>query len=263
MTFAVANGTWVGRAPHQVGTRLLGLACLFGAFLALTGALDTQAAPTPARLLFWTSISTVGAFALEGAYLLLRRQWPRGDGRLTRAIAVALVILPLTLAATISCKLLFGGRPSAEGFVLLLPGMTGILSGLQLILATFVPATERAGRETSREEGVPRQPNPATLPLPLPLRGARIEAIQAEDHYVRVYTSAGHALLRMRFRDALSAVVALDGIRPHRSWWVARGSIVSLARHEGRSTLTLESGMRVPVSRGYRPALGPAFRRHI
>jgi len=261
MTLAVVNVRTANPPPRHVGTRLLGLACLFGAFLAVTGALDTQAATTPARMIFWISISIVGAVALEAVHRLLSGWLLRRDGRWNRGIAVAVVILPLTLLATITCKLLFGGRPSAEGFAEILPGMTGILSGLQLILTTFAVPPKTDARIPPVDEQLLRTPDGHSLALPIPLQGACIEAIRAEDHYVRVYTDKGSTLLRMRFCDALAAISHLDGVRAHRSWWVARDSILSLGRPEGRTTLTLSNGLRVPVSRACRAALGPPFRR--
>jgi DNA-binding LytR/AlgR family response regulator len=65
----------------------------------------------------------------------------------------------------------------------------------------------------------------------------------------------------MRLRDAITTMAGIEGVRPHRSWWVAADAIVALGRVKGRSVLTLASGFRVPVSREARQLLGPDFRR--
>jgi hypothetical protein len=86
--------------------------------------------------------------------------------------------------------------------------------------------------------------------LPLERRGA-IHAFAAEDHYLRVYTDRGEALILLRFGDALAEVAALDGLRVHRSWWVAREAVQAAERDGDRVALLLPNGLRVPVSRTY------------
>ncbi|HEX8193538.1 MAG TPA: LytTR family DNA-binding domain-containing protein [Allosphingosinicella sp.] len=252
MTAAVASGA----VPSELRTaaRLAALAALFAAFLATTGALDTEAAPQLPRLAYWLFIALVSAGALELAHRRFDRPGadPAARWRL-RALGLAALVLPLTLLSVLTCKLLFGGRPSTGGFLLLLPGMTSILAALQLVLALFMPAPA----EPAAVAAPPAADGAALrLLLPLPLRAARIEALEAEDHYVRVHTDAGAALLRMRLRDAVDALGEAGGLRPHRSWWVAADAVAAL----GRTSLTLACGAEVPNSRRARPALGPSFR---
>ena len=52
-------------------------------------------------------------------------------------------------------------------------------------------------------------------------RGARLIAVEAEDHYVRVHTDCGSELVSMRFSEALDALAPAHGFRLHRSWWAA------------------------------------------
>jgi DNA-binding LytR/AlgR family response regulator len=85
--------------------------------------------------------------------------------------------------------------------------------------------------------------------LPPELRGAAILALQAEDHYLRVFTERGEALIHMRIGDAEKVLVAEDGVRSHRSFWVARRSFQSVERKEGRMALVLADGKIIPVSR--------------
>lgn len=87
--------------------------------------------------------------------------------------------------------------------------------------------------------------------LPLHI-GRDVVALEAEDHYVRVHTAIGNALLFARFGDAMEALSALDGVRVHRSYWV-RISAVADVRLQGKGLLlTMSNGMRVPVSHGFR-----------
>ncbi len=83
----------------------------------------------------------------------------------------------------------------------------------------------------------------------------RILHLSVSDHYVDVTTEKGNTRLLLRFSDAISEVAPIEGIRVHRSHWVARDAIARVERADGRLFVVLENGTRVPVSRGYRSAV--------
>lgn len=85
--------------------------------------------------------------------------------------------------------------------------------------------------------------------LPVHLRSADIFAITSEDHYVRIYTSNGDAMVLMRLSDAIKEAAPLTGLSPHRSWWVAEGGVKAVKRQDGKSIITLKNDVIVPVSR--------------
>ena len=87
---------------------------------------------------------------------------------------------------------------------------------------------------------------------PPDLRQADLKAMAAEDHYIRIHTGAGDALIAGRFSDALDAVASLDGERVHRSWWVASLAVRSLDRKGGNWQLDIGEETHVPVSRRFR-----------
>jgi DNA-binding LytR/AlgR family response regulator len=91
--------------------------------------------------------------------------------------------------------------------------------------------------------------------LPHKLRGAKLHAVQAEDHYIRLYTSAGSDLVLLRFSDALAELRGLEGAQVHRSWWVARDAVESSRREDGKLHLVLRDGTKAPVSRTFTRAL--------
>ena len=82
--------------------------------------------------------------------------------------------------------------------------------------------------------------------------------LRMKDHYVEAHTELGHALILMRFRDALRNVQNMDGMQVHRSHWVARRAVAGVRQTQGRTELRLRGGERVPVSRSYIPALRAA-----
>jgi DNA-binding LytR/AlgR family response regulator len=106
-------------------------------------------------------------------------------------------------------------------------------------------------------------PEPAPTPNPLfdalpPELGSAIIALEMEDHYVRVHTMLGSALVLMRMRDAVALLGELEGMQVHRSWWVARGAVEDVLR-EGRNVrLKLARGVEAPVARANIAALRDA-----
>ncbi len=112
----------------------------------------------------------------------------------------------------------------------------------------------RAGVQPVSEEGI----NPAVAdPLgdigflrQLPAKvGTEIVALQAEDHYIRVYTALGNALVRYRFKDAVREVAPLGGMRVHRSFWVCEKYVTRVRPAGDGLELLMSSGLRIPVSR--------------
>ncbi len=86
------------------------------------------------------------------------------------------------------------------------------------------------------------------------LQGHRIRALEAQEHYVKVYSDLGEELVLYRFADAVQDVEGLDGLRVHRSFWVACDAVVSAKRDGRKVKLVLQDGLEVPVSKTYRPA---------
>lgn len=82
-----------------------------------------------------------------------------------------------------------------------------------------------------------------------------IIALQAEDHYVRVHTRRGSALIHYRFRDAMQDLRHVEGLQVHRSFWVRRSAITQQLVERHNRFVQLDNGLKVPVSRTYLHAL--------
>jgi DNA-binding LytR/AlgR family response regulator len=108
-------------------------------------------------------------------------------------------------------------------------------------------------------EAAPAAPAPPPIleRVPLPQRGALL-ALSVEDHYVDIVTERGKTLVLMRLADAIPETGDVPGLQIHRSHWVATSAVVKAHRSEGKVTLELSNGMRLPVSRGYLPAVREA-----
>jgi hypothetical protein len=89
-------------------------------------------------------------------------------------------------------------------------------------------------------------------------REARLIAVEAEDHYLRVHTDAGDELITLRFADALAELARAPGFQTHRSWWTAADAIEGVRWRRGRGELRLAGGLTAPVSRTYAAKLKAA-----
>lgn len=89
-------------------------------------------------------------------------------------------------------------------------------------------------------------------------RAARLIAVEAHDHYLKVHTDAGEELITLRFADALEELARAHGWRVHRSWWVAAEAIEGVRWRRGAGEARLTGGLEVPVSRTYAPILKEA-----
>ncbi len=76
-----------------------------------------------------------------------------------------------------------------------------------------------------------------------------IVALQMEDHYVRIHTSSGSRLVLMSLGQAIEGLGGKEGIRTHRSWWVARDAVKKINGTPRSMTLTLSNGTVAPVAR--------------
>lgn len=91
---------------------------------------------------------------------------------------------------------------------------------------------------------------PAFLAKIGPAAQGAVLALGAEQHYLRVYTDRGEALILYRLSDAIRELGS-RGMQVHRSYWVASGAVRDVL---GGATLRLKliNGIEVPVSRSFR-----------
>lgn len=104
----------------------------------------------------------------------------------------------------------------------------------------------------------PMAPAPLMARLPLALRG-RIVCLEMEDHYVRVHTDRGSALVLLRLSDAIAETHPVPGRQVHRSWWVSDEAVEGFERVGRVGVLRLSNGSRAPVSQRYLRAVEAAF----
>jgi LytTr DNA-binding domain len=90
---------------------------------------------------------------------------------------------------------------------------------------------------------------PSLFALLPPHLGQDILCMAMEDHYVRVHTPLGSELLLMPMARAVPAVASIEGMRVHRSWWVARSAVTRIDGSARSMRLHLSNGVAVPIAR--------------
>ena len=85
--------------------------------------------------------------------------------------------------------------------------------------------------------------DPITAPL-----GRDVLALQMEDHYVRVHRPNGSELILMPLARAIEGMEA-EGLRTHRSWWVASHAVQKVEGNARSMRLHLSNGTIAPVAR--------------
>ena len=227
------------------GTGYLFVAGL-GTFLAILGPYNTGGLGWPWVWLYWVSLMLLGGASGNAATALLNKFAADLPKWASYVLVSIMVSLPVT-AAVLSIQSAMGpAMPLYQWpiiFALVFVISAGV-TGLNFVLerTDLTPAAPMVGRALTDK-------------LPVRFRTAGILALQSEDHYLRVHTSRGDALILMRLSDAMVAVEGLEGTQTHRSWWVARSAITDSEKSRGRATLTLENNIEVPVSRSFYPEL--------
>ncbi len=79
--------------------------------------------------------------------------------------------------------------------------------------------------------------------------GHDLVSLSAEQHYLRVHTTRGKSLILFPISRAVDAVARLDGMRIHRSHWVALRHVAGLRRDGATLVCDLSDGRSLPVSR--------------
>ncbi len=214
----------------------------------MAGPFGTLHLPPVARLAFWPV--TIAASILIGSALRVfvrdcltfRRYWPEAP---LIAVLAATVLSPfLAWLVALFAKDADTAPTVPELFAYVFVVSLAISSFRHLLAVQVMP-------ETIVTEGVETTPIPAQRlmnRLERPLRG-RLIRLQVRDHYVDVVTDKGTASLLMRLADAIAETEGVDGLRVHRSHWVALAAVRGQIRAKGKPVLVMEDGAQVPVSR--------------
>ena len=190
------------------------------------------------RFTYWIGMTLAGALGAMASSTLMKRYAPD---------------LPNSMQAIIRS---FGATAAVSPFVF---GLHQHMTGLSIFMTIFyiwivaIVITAfgmmAAKSETETKPSNVTQTPPLLERLAPKLRDADLYAINSEDHYVRIHSSAGEHMILMRLSDAQDLASPLLGLKPHRSWWVAEAGVDKVIRSQGKLHIHLKSGIEVPVSR--------------
>lgn len=228
-----------------------------GALMAHVGAFHTGGVPALVRFPYFIGLNLAGGlFTVVVAMALHRRAWFATKPLARVAIQAAAVTVLLTPLVWIAAALLLNGDTSPLRMLDLAKQVApaaALFSPMTLLVPPQPPLPSWTAPRPSAAASSPLQ-----AALPPGMRTATIHAVEGHDHYLRVHTDRGSALVTLRLSDAVASLESVDGARTHRSWWVAREAIRTSRRKRGRAMLGLCNGLTVPVSRTYAASLRDA-----
>jgi hypothetical protein len=229
----------------------LALMAAVGVLLGFLAPYDSGDQPLAGRMTYWV-ILIVGGGVIGIAFDVFVGM--RLKGFWARLLADCLLMTPfVSLLVMLVAHLMYGANWRAQNYASLLFQVFIIcvlVMALRQLAWRAVP--EPAQVETAEPSDAFR------LRLSAKRRDAKLLAVEAEDHYLRVHTDAGEELITARFGDALEELADWPGFRTHRSWWVAACAIDGVRWSRGRGELRMTTGMVVPVSRSQAAALKAA-----
>lgn len=262
--------------PLRLGLFLRGLALSIaaGLFLGILGPYGSYQNPGLfERVTYWIVSIMMGLGVYAGPMLLLRRARIVRRGRFFWTGVIAGTALLSLLQTLVTRELASSIWPKIASH---LPGwwvwyVQVLAIALPSVLAVMLwqwrhDRDVSAGRARARPKDTPSPPADLLLPLPEQpaLAGAqiarlcldtpwpqpeRIDALQMEDHYIRCHLVDGSRLIHGVFREAVARQAGCNGLRVHRSWWVARHAVFRWEGAPRSMRLHLRNGMIVPVAR--------------
>lgn len=244
----------VQELPLRRGAIELLLLLALGLLMAVLGPYGTLEVPPAVRTLYWL-LAIVGGGAIGIAMDLVLGS--RIGGFWKRVLAVTLAMTPAVTLLVYGLNLWLLDAPPGIRWLPRLSWQVFVIAFLVMAMRALLWRRVVETR-TLFMPPMPEAERAFRLRLSARRRTARLIALEAEDHYVRVHTDAGSELISMRFADALAEIAQAHGYRVHRSWWVAADAIVDVRWRRGSGEAHLQGALVAPVSRNHAAVLKQA-----
>lgn len=250
------GGIRMGATARRWAVDLAVLAAI-GLLMGFLGPFDSQSAPAAFRYPYWVICIVGGGLIGIAGEELLR---PRIASTWRRLLVASVVMTPLVALFVLTTEHLMSDEAFAgPGYVRLLYQVWPILLAVMAVRALVwrrLPA--RIETRTVIAPPLPEAEAAFRRRLSAKRRGARLIAVEAHDHYLKVHTDAGSEMITLRFADALNELSRAHGWRVHRSWWVAADAVQGVRWRKGVGELSLLGGLTAPVSRTHASVLKEA-----
>lgn len=235
----------------------LAMLVAIGLLMGFLGPFGSDRIPDAYRYIYWMICMVGGGVIGITADELLSRRMASGWRRV--AVVSVLMTPAVSLLVLSTEHLLMGGRLDWHGFMRLLWQVWPILLAVMAVRAlVWRRSPARVETRTIIAPPLPEAEAVFRRRLSAKRRAARLIAIEAHDHYLKVHTDAGVELVALRFGDALEELAGAHGWRVHRSWWVAADAVEDVRWRRGVGEMRLVGGLTAPVSRTYGPVLKEA-----
>jgi len=216
---------------------------LIGAFLGVLGPFGSYLNPDPMlRLGFWIASIWTGLLLYGVGIAAARKLTPPGSQLRWAGLSLSILIASVPQAALTRTSA-FLIWPELHRFG---PGWATWYAQVATIGAVTVAGAVMLLEARSKRVDQPETTQPAN---PFDVLRGDVIALQMEDHYVRVHKASGSALILMPLTRAIEAIAPTEGLRMHRSWWVARSAVERIEGSPRAMRLHLVNGLVAPVSR--------------
>lgn len=236
-----------------------------GAALAILGPFGSFAmGPLATRLAYWIPAALGGWLIFRPTTVLAGRAAQRLD--FPEAVGHVAGVLVAAAPMTLFIRWLNNENPANR-----LPFETWLQLYVQIAVIGAVVTLLFALLSRPRVAAEPVLP-PSSDPVPAPVSApaspflerlpphirADLVALEMEDHYVRAHSPGASALILLRMRDAVAELDGVEGMRVHRSWWVARDAVEKVVQDRRNVRFLIRGGLEVPAARAGIPALRAA-----
>jgi hypothetical protein len=263
---AYASRDWIGMKDGQMRRAVadrtrrwrIDLAILLsaGLLMAFLGPFLTGEASVLSRTIYWVVCLVGGGLIAIAADELLPRAKMEGWQRVA---ASCLLATPPAALFVLTIDRIFGAPFRWSDYAQLLWQVWPILLAVLAVRAlVWKRSPSRVETRILIAPPLPEAEAAFRQRLSARYRNARLIAIEAHDHYLRVHTDVGSELIALRLRDAVAELQDAHGWRVHRSWWVAADAVLGGRWHRNFGELRLLGGFVAPVSRSYAPLLRAA-----
>lgn len=249
---------------------------VIGPLFAWIGPFGTAEAGPAESLAYWCGLLVTWfvTVALTETMLEHSERYRALSPAMRRTTTILLAAMPMMAAAAAATEALSGWRSTTDEALelyvqIIVLGSIALFSASVMmpqwrkVISYLAPAgptgeatlRQPTGEHFSADEQAPETTGDSSAArlnarLPPRMRG-RIICLEMQDHYVRVHTDAGSALVLMRLGDAIAEADAGSGRQVHRSWWVLDEAVERFERVGRTGALCLDNGLRVPVSQRY------------
>jgi hypothetical protein len=244
----------MSRAWRRVAAEVA-LLIAVGLFLGEIGPFGTAAMPDARRYIYWL-LNIVGGGVIG---IAIDESLGRRLGATWRRVALDSLAMTLPVTALVAgVDRLVNGDAGGLPHPVRLAWQVLVISAAVMSLRALVWRLPRVETRTVIAPPLPGAEDAFRRRLSAKRRAARLIAVEAHDHFLRVHTDAGVELVTMRFADALAELAVRAGLQTHRSWWIAADAIEAVRWRRGAGEARLAGEVLAPVSRTYARALKEA-----